>query len=401
MYARGMPMQIKYAISSHQATTYSAACFAYVSLRSGFESLIERVSLLHRAEKRFNNFFLRWARTALNSRLVGPSLFDAVELHLTDPRLFYNDLEWKINDKTIGLLKDPIASFHAHVERNPLLKRYSLNLCENSKRVRKAIRSQLEIAYRIMQTHPDLVVIENPVFVFHAGVARKEEGREKALARSRENIEYLAAANSELYKEYGRDRRVIPTIENSPRDGLSLCQTVGEWRQAITGLADEVKLTLDYGHVLTVDGERERLMEGLESGTLGESVVHLHLHHSPEVGQEIQHAHAPFSMISMGQLQRFRGDLHRILDRTGIRKQGCIALEVPSKDPLDYFPWLRRMKRGHSMTYKVLSATGFYECNAQRGDIEDQLASLEIVRELVNSSSTDRPHSLLPSLDVP
>ncbi len=379
-------MEMKYAISSHHATTYSAACFAYVSLRSAFESLIERVSLLRRAERRFNNFFLRWARTAVNSRLVGPHLFDAVELHLTDPRLFYNPLEWRINDKTIGLLRDPIASFHAHVERNPLLKRYSFNLCETSKKVRRAIRSQLETAYRILEAHPDLVVIENPVLVFHAGVARKDEDREKALARSRENVEYIAVTNHQLFKEYRLGRKVIPTIENGPNDGLALCQTVDEWKQSVAGLTDEVKLTLDYGHVLTVDGERERLMEGLGNGTFGEHIVHLHLHHSPEVDREIRHAHAPFSMISMSQLQRFRDDLHRILDGTGIRKQACITLEVPSKEPLDYFPWLRRMKRGRSMTYKMLSATGFYECGAQRGDIEDQLASLEIVRELVNGN---------------
>ena len=93
----------------------------------------------------------------------------------------------------------------------------------------------------------------------------------------------------------------------------------------------------------------------------------------------------------LGQVQRFRDDLHRILDSTGIRKQGCITLEVPSKEPLDYFPWLRRMKRGRSMTYKLLSATGFYECDAQRGDIEDQLASLEIVREMVNADHPDVP----------
>jgi sugar phosphate isomerase/epimerase len=386
-----MPVGMKYAISSHHATTYSAACFGYVSLRSGFESLTAKISLLRKAERRFNNFFLRWARTALNSRLVAPHLFDAVELHLTDPRLFYNSLEWRINDKTIGLLRDPIASFHAHVERNPLLKRYSFNLCESSKRVKKAIRSQLETTYRILEAHPDLVVIENPVLVFHAGVARKDEDREKALARSRENVEYIAVTNLQLCKEYGLGRKVIPTIENGPSDGLALCQTVSEWRQSIAGLSDEVKLTLDYGHVLTVDGERGRLIEGLEDGKFGEDIVHLHLHHSPEVDREIRHAHAPFSMISMGQLQRLRDDLHRILGSTGIRKQGCITLEVPSKEPLDYFPWLRRMKRGRSMTRKLLSATGFYECDAQRGDLEDQLASLEIVREMVNADHPDMP----------
>ena len=382
-------MPIKYAISSHHATIYSEACLAYVSLRSGFESLVDRIYVLSKAEKRFNDFLLRLARTTLNSRLVGPHLFDAIELHLTDPRLFYNALEWKINDKMIGLLRDPITSFHAHVEKNPFLKRYSFNLCETSRRVRRAARSQLETAYRIMQTHPDLVVTENPVFVFHAGVARNEEDREKALARSRENIEYIAVTNTQLCKEYGGGRRVIPTIENSPRDRLSLCQTIGDCRQAIAGFEDEVKLTLDYGHVLTVDGERGRLLDGLKGGTIGESIVHLHLHHSPEVNKEIQHAHAPFSKIPGGQLQRLRDDLHEILERTGIRKQGCITLEVPSKDPFDYLPWLRGMKRGRSMANRLLKPTGFFESGAHRGNIEDQLASLNIVRELVDWRAPD------------
>jgi hypothetical protein len=91
-------------------------------------------------------------------------------------------------------------------------------------------------------------------------------------------------------------------------------------------------------------------------------------------------------------LQRLRDDLHEILERTAIRKQGCITLEVPSKDPFDYLPWLR-MKRGRSMANRLLKPTGFFESGAHRGNIEDQLASLNIVRELVDCSTpeTQRP----------
>jgi len=109
-----------------------------------------------------------------------------------------------------------------------------------------------------------------------------------------------------------------------------------------------------------VDGERGRLLDGLKGGTLGGSIVHLHLHHSPEVNKEIQHAHAPFSKIPVGQLQRLRDDLHEILERTAIRKQGCITLEVPSKDPFDYLPWLPAHEEGPLYDKQATEAYGAF-----------------------------------------
>ena len=377
--------EMRYAISSHQATTFGVTCLAYILLRSAFERLQDRITLLDRIEEHFNSFVLRIGKTMLNEKLVGPQLFDAIELHLTDPRMFYDPFEWKINEKMIKLVRGPIASFHAHVERNPLFRKYAFNLCETSVRMRKAIRSQLEIAYKIMHAYPSFVMTDNPVFVFHAGVAKNEDDREEALGRTRENIEYVAITNKQLYQKYGRDKRVVPTIENSARDRLSLCQTVDEWKRATQGFEDEIKLTLDYGHIHTVRGERDELLEELREGTIGSNIVNLHLHYSPEVDQETRHAHAPLSKVPDTKLQDFQHDLTEIVDRTEIRRQGYITLEVPSGDPVDYVPSLRNLKKGFSAINRILKSAGVFDWSAYRGTIVDQLASLKMAREMIGA----------------
>ncbi len=381
-----MEKEMRYAISSHHATTFSGTCFTYLMLRSGFEKLANSVTLLRRAEKRFNDSLLFLAKTALNTKLVGPHLFDAIELHLTDPRMFCNPFEWKISDKMIDLIGGPIASFHAHIERNPLLGRYTFNLSEISARVKRAIESQLEVAYRIMYADPNLVVTDNPVLVFHAGIARDGEDREKALARSRESIEFIAVTNKRLYEEYGRDRKIIPTIENSPNDRLWLCQTIDEWKQETLGFTDEVKLTLDYGHILTVDGEWDRLSNELRDGKMGDDIVNLHLHYSPEVDHTIRHAHAPLSKIPQSKLQCLRDNLKQIMEHTGVEKQGYVTLEVPSRNLVDYMPWLQHAKRRLSLANRFLKGTGFFASGTDQGTMEDQLASLRIVKEMVEQS---------------
>ncbi len=374
---------MRYAISSHQATVFGLTCFAYLLVRSGFERVKARIPLLGRIEKQFNSLSLRLAKSMLNLKLVGPRLFDAVELHLTDPRTFYNPLEWKINETMIKLVKGPISSFHAHVETNPFLRKYVFNLADTSVKTKKAIRSQLEAAYKIMRAHPDMVVAENPVFVFHAGVARNEDDRERALARTREGIEYIAIANRQLHEGYGRHRKIIPTIENSAADSLSLCQTVDEWKQAIRGFEDEIKLTLDYGHIQTVRGEKKRLLKELEQGTLGNNIVNLHLHYSPEVEDVTSHAHAPLSKIPQEKLHSFEDDLRQILTHTRIRNHGYVTLEVPSMDPRDYIPRLECLNKGFSIANRVLRSLGLFDWSSYRGTIEDQLASLELARQVI------------------
>ncbi len=190
---------MRYAISSHQAMIINLNCYTYLFLRAGFERLADRAPFARIAEKRFNNLALRLAKPTSNPELLGPHLFDAVELHLTDPRMFYNRFEWKISDRTVKSLRVPIASFHAHIEKSPLLGRYTFNLCDASARVRRAIEGQLEFAYRMLGAHPKSVVTENPVMVFHAGVAKDEDNREAALMRLRRNIEFMAEANKRLY----------------------------------------------------------------------------------------------------------------------------------------------------------------------------------------------------------
>jgi hypothetical protein len=376
---------MKYAISSHQATVYGISCFAYLMLRSTFERMKGRAQLLGHIERQFNSLALRLGSSVLNAKLVGPRLFDAVELHLTDPRIFYNPFEWKINERMIKLVGGPISSFHAHVETNPFLRKYVFNLCDASTRTRKAIRSQLEAAYKVMRTHPGLIMTENPVFVFHAGVAKGERDREKALGRTRESIEYIAIANNQLYQKYGRHRKLIPTIENSAREALSLCQTTEEWRRSIQGFEDEVKLTLDYGHIGTVHGQKRQLLTELKEGELGDHIVGLHLHYSPRIGNERQHAHAPLSNIPESNLDDVRNDLVEILSHTKIREQGFITLEVPSKELLDYIPSLRHLRRQISIASRMVKSVGIFDWSAFRGDIEDQLASLELAREMTRA----------------
>lgn len=380
---------MKYATSSHHAMTINRNCYTYMLLRLGYERLADTAPFFRIADKRFNSLAMRMTRTPYNPELVGPHLFDAVEFHLTDPRLFYNRFEWKINDTMVKSIGTPISSFHAHIEKSPLLGRYTFNLCEATARTRKAIEGQLEAAYRIADAHPRTVVTDRPVMVFHAGLARDEGDRESALLRLRQNIDFIAITNKLLYERYGHDRKIIPTIENSPNEGRWICQTLEDCRRAIHGYSDEVKLTLDYGHAMTVKGGRVALLAQLKNTEIGSNVVSLHMHHSPVVDHEARHVHAPLSSIPRGSLGRLARDLREIVHHTAIRAQGYVTMEVPSGDPFDYMPWLRRRGALAALVNRFLNRTRLFEDSGYRGTLKDQLASLAILKNMLEDISLD------------
>lgn len=380
---------MKYATSSHHAMTINRNCYTYMLLRLGYERLADTAPFFRIADKRFNSLAMRMTRTPYNPELVGPHLFDAVEFHLTDPRLFYNRFEWKINDTMVKSIGTPISSFHAHIEKSPLLGRYTFNLCEATARTRKAIEGQLEAAYRIADAHPRTVVTDRPVMVFHAGLARDEGDRESALLRLRQNIDFIAITNKLLYERYGHDRKIIPTIENSPNEGRWICQTLEDCRRATHGYSDEVKLTLDYGHAMTVKGGRVALLAQLKNTEIGSNVVSLHMHHSPVVDHEARHVHAPLSSIPRGSLGRLARDLREIVHHTAIRAQGYVTMEVPSGDPFDYMPWLRRRGALAALVNRFLNRTRLFEDSGYRGTLKDQLASLAILKNMLEDISLD------------
>lgn len=369
--------------------TINRNCYTYMLLRLGYERLADTAPFFRIADKRFNSLAMRMTRTPYNPELVGPHLFDAVEFHLTDPRLFYNRFEWKINDTMVKSIGTPISSFHAHIEKSPLLGRYTFNLCEATARTRKAIEGQLEAAYRIADAHPRTVVTDRPVMVFHAGLARDEGDRESALLRLRQNIDFIAITNKLLYERYGHDRKIIPTIENSPNEGRWICQTLEDCRRAIHGYSDEVKLTLDYGHAMTVKGGRVALLAQLKNTEIGSNVVSLHMHHSPVVDHEARHVHAPLSSIPKGSLGRLARDLREIVHHTAIRAQGYVTMEVPSGDPFDYMPWLRRRGALAALVNRFLNRTRLFEDSGYRGTLKDQLASLAILKNMLEDISLD------------
>ena len=380
---------MKYATSSHHAMTINLNCYTYMFLRLGYERLADTAPFFRIADKRFNSLAMRMTRTPYNPELVGPHLFDAVEYHLTDPRLFYNRFEWKINDTMVKTIGMPISSFHAHIEKSPLLGRYTFNLCEATPRTRKAIRGQLEAAYRIADAHPKTVMTACPVMVFHAGIARDEWDREAALLRLRRNIDFIAATNKQLYEKYGHDRKIIPTIENSPNEGRWICQTLEDCRRAIDGYSDEVKLTLDYGHAMTVKGGRDALLAQLKNTEIGDNIVSLHMHHSPVVDHEARHVHAPLSAVPKGNLGALARDLRDIVHHTAIRSQGYVTMEVPSGDPFDYMPWLRRRKTLTALVNRFLNGTRLFEDSGYRGTMKDQLASLALLKEMLDDIALD------------
>lgn len=369
--------------------TINRNCYTYMLLRLGYERLADTAPFFRIADKRFNSLAMRMTRTPYNPELVGPHLFDAVEFHLTDPRLFYNRFEWKINDTMVKSIGTPISSFHAHIEKSPLLGRYTFNLCEATARTRKAIEGQLEAAYRIADAHPRTVVTDRPVMVFHAGLARDEGDRESALLRLRQNIDFIAITNKLLYERYGHDRKIIPTIENSPNEGRWICQTLEDCRRATHGYSDEVKLTLDYGHAMTVKGGRVALLAQLKNTEIGSNVVSLHMHHSPVVDHEARHVHAPLSSIPRGSLGRLARDLREIVHHTAIRAQGYVTMEVPSGDPFDYMPWLRRRGALAALVNRFLNRTRLFEDSGYRGTLKDQLASLAILKNMLEDISLD------------
>ncbi len=380
---------MRYATSSHHAMTINLNCYTYLLLRVGYERMADTVPFLRVADRRFNSLAMRMTSTPPKPELVGPHLFDAVELHFTDPRLFYNRFEWKINDAMVKSIGMPISSFHAHIEKSPLLGRYTFNLCEATARTRKGIRGQLEAAYRIADAHPKTVMTDRPVMVFHAGLARDQWDREPALLRLRENIEFMADTNKQLYEQHGHDRKIIPTIENSPNEGRWICQTLEDCWRAIDGCSDEVKLTLDYGHAMTVKGGRKALLAHLKNTQIGENVVSLHMHHSPVIEHDARHVHAPLSTIPAGNLGALARDLRQIVHHTAVKAQGFVTMEVPSGDPFDYMPWLRHRKTLGALVDRVLNGTRLFEDGDYRGTMKDQLASLALLKDMMDAVSLD------------
>ncbi|MDY6834652.1 MAG: TIM barrel protein [Chloroflexota bacterium] len=375
---------MKYSICSYSATTYSLGCFPYILLRCEFERAVSNISALQGIERSFNRILLRLGKSFPNEQLTSRPLFDAVELHLTDPRIFYDPLEWRINETMVEKLKCPVASFHAHVESDPLVPWYVFNLSDNVGRTRKSIRSQLETGYKIMHIYPGQVKADNPVFVFHPGVARNEADKHRAFLRTRENIEYIAIVNNELYRKYGCERKLIPTIENSARDNLSLCQSVEEWIDMVRGFEGEVKLTLDYGHIQTVKGEKDKLLNALRSSDIGRNIISMHLHYSPMIDNERQHAHGALSKIPEDSRSAFENDIATIVAATGLREQGYVTLEVFPEDPSDYMPSLKYIMRHVSIANRIMKATGLFDWRMYRGTYQDLIDSLRLMREIID-----------------
>jgi hypothetical protein len=83
-----------------------------------------------------------------------------------------------------------------------------------------------------------------------------------------------------------------------------------------------------------------------------------------------------------------------------VREQGYVTLEIPSKDPLDYMPWLGGLRRAYAIVSRSVKATGVFDCAAYRGTIEDRLASLRIVRGMMDYDPNEALEHPCPVADA-
>ena len=64
-------------------------------------------------------------------------------------------------------------------------------------------------------------------------------------------------------------------------------------------------------------------------------------------------------------------------------------MEIPSGDPLDYMPWLRSKKRAAALVNRFLDGTRLFEFRDFQGTMKDQLASLALLKDMLDDSVLD------------
>lgn len=220
-----------------------------------------------------------------NKNLFGENKYDGTEFMMVG--VF--DKNWNIREDKIESYKKlgiPFYTFHGCYEGFP--KRYKniyLNLAENSNdQIKKAIHSHIEAASILKRD-------EKTILVFHPGIIRRKNNREKGFVNVIKNLESCL--------DFAQKKKVVVCIENMPwgwgSGEINFCNDAHDLKYILDKVNHpNLKITFDWGHLnsyLMNDNFRKKYyQEGEECyyfdhindfiNILGKDIVHSHIHYN-------------------------------------------------------------------------------------------------------------------------
>jgi sugar phosphate isomerase/epimerase len=215
-----------------------------------------------------------------NPKLFESDAYDGIELVLWG--MF--DENWNIREERLKKYKEgklPLYTFHACFESFPSkLRNVYLNLAENDKAIKKAIRSHVEAA--------SILGKENPILVFHPGVIKNDGEKTQALRNVINNLGEMAY--------FAQQKGVTLTLENMPqmRNLPPFCNNFTELKYILEKIKHpNLKITFDWGHLNTclTNCEYKNYSKKLEKNfyfshinqfidAAGEDIIHAHIHYN-------------------------------------------------------------------------------------------------------------------------
>lgn len=221
----------------------------------------------------------------VNLELLKEAGYDGIELTLWG--LF--DENWEINNERLKEYKKrnlPFYTFHGCFEAfPPRFKNAYLNLTENDPKIKKAIRSHVDVVAELKRD-------KRTILVFHPGKIKRGQTKYEAFKNLIENI------GSHL--EYAKKHDVILTLENMPYyfNAVPFCQNYLDFQYIFKKIQHpNLKITFDWGHLNTQllnrdfreyiknkNNYKEKIFPFFHINEfvdrIGKNIVHAHLHYN-------------------------------------------------------------------------------------------------------------------------
>lgn len=229
-----------------------------------------------------------------NLKLFEKGAYDGIELVLWG--MF--DEDWSIREERIKKYKEsklPFYTFHGCFESFPSkFRNVYLNLAEKNKQVKKAIRSHIAVTSMLGK--------ENPVLVFHPGIIKREDEKDKALHNVIDNLEGVL--------DFAKQKKVTVTLENMPRMQTlpSFCNNFVDLKYILEKINHpNLKITFDWGHLNTCLTDK---IYRDYSQKIKRSFYFNHINQFIDAaGQDIVHAHIHYNRSHLNRFSNLRQGL--------------------------------------------------------------------------------------------
>jgi sugar phosphate isomerase/epimerase len=338
-----------------------------------------------------------------NMAILGGKNYDGVEL--TTWGLFGEN--WEINQKRLVSYKKskiPFYTFHACYEAFPRkFKNAYLNLAENDPKIKKAIKSHIDVAAALKHN-------KKTVLVFHPG---KVVNTHTTTSFGGEvNSSKIEAVNNVIenilpFLDYAKKNNVIITLENMPYycERTEFFNNVPDFKYVFQRINHpNLKITFDWGHLNTQTLRNDKYQtNGTKNyfddinnfiDNLGANIAHTHIHYNQShfkkpkdneisplknfiiknfswtnLGNTLQKSayiesldqHLALNKIEKQYFQNYKETMQNLIKKSHILDYGFITHEIIPKRIFKFF------------TYQTSGA-----------DFYDYIASLKIFKKMIN-----------------